>query len=971
MAREYAGSLMFNTKIDSDGFNRDAKKVSGFGGKLTGQLVKFAKRGAIAMGSAITAAMVSGVKYNAQMEQYFQSFKTMLGNTQEATKHMQMLKKFAAETPFEMTDLAQASQTLLAFGEDVNLIEGDLKMLGDISLGNREKFSALALVFGQVKSQGRLMGQDLLQMINAGFNPLRVISQKTGKSVTELKDEMAKGKITFEMVADAMKTATSAGGQFNDAMKAQSKTMVGLWSTLKDNVHAKLGEATQEVSNIIKQDLLPNAIAFVEKFNVKKTVAGVKTLITVLKVASPLVAGLYAAPRLSGGVSTLSALWSRGMIEAKKYKIEMAAIARLSLAGTKAEISGVGLAVGLMTKQISLAEAKTLALGKAQAAVASINPYVAITVGVLAFMSAIYVANEAMKKHAIEADKDYSAVLNLAKANKEAEKAYNQQKKAAEEDMIQKGAEVENAISLKRELDGIVDANGRVKKGYEDRAAAIVSILQAQGVEIEMHNGLIQNYSTLSGEIDKYLEKKRAEIVLSAHEESYQIAQKNIRKSTEEYAKASRELEKHTKSQSELNRMSAGELAEYTEKHRRLTKTRNESLAQTKKYTEDIKLYEKLLTETTKGNYGQIDAILNNHAKTMAEINKKSKKELKKQREDTASELKMLNQLYKTTGSEYVKSAAKAKQEELKAIDAKLGEQNKTIKKNKGKVKEATKEMMSGAKEGIDETELTMDPKLEQLSNSPKAYGGVLQQAMGKLIGDASAVAGSANLKGPFGSKLTQLSNSPHGYRGTIASAMRALMNAGKSGASSVSYYDVGYAAGTGIQRGLAAAATALYRAAKNIADNTIRVMKNAIESNSPSKKAAREVGAPIPEGVEVGVLKKAKNLYKTLRGVSANMISAITPKNPVTVGIGVAMSSTGLSLPRLAQGTRIPMQAEAVFRLQSEERSILAKLSDKVDAISARPINQDIHFHERVYTPADARDRLAEMARLGLEVDR
>ena len=331
MAQEYAGYLMFNTKLDSGGFNKGAKKIGGMGGKLTDQLAKYAKRGAIAMGTAITAAMVSGVKYNAQMEQYYQSFKTMLGSTKEATKHMRMLKKFAAETPFEMTDLANASQTLLAFGENVNLIEGDLKMLGDISLGNKEKFSALALVFGQVKSQGRLMGQDLLQMINAGFNPLTIISKKTGKSVAQLKDEMAKGQITFDMVADAMKTATSAGGQFNDAMKTQSKTVIGLWSTLKDNVHAKLGEAMESVSNIIKSSLLPNAIKFVDKFNVKKTVAGVRTLIDVLKIVSPLIAGLYVAPRVTSGAGALAGLWSRGLLEAKKYKIEMAAIARLSL----------------------------------------------------------------------------------------------------------------------------------------------------------------------------------------------------------------------------------------------------------------------------------------------------------------------------------------------------------------------------------------------------------------------------------------------------------------------------------------------------------------------------------------------------------------------------------------------------------------------------------------------------------------
>lgn len=38
-------------------------------------------------------------------------------------------------------------------------------MLGDISQGNKEKFNSLSLVFGQISSQGKLMGGDLLQLI--------------------------------------------------------------------------------------------------------------------------------------------------------------------------------------------------------------------------------------------------------------------------------------------------------------------------------------------------------------------------------------------------------------------------------------------------------------------------------------------------------------------------------------------------------------------------------------------------------------------------------------------------------------------------------------------------------------------------------------------------------------------------------------------------------------------------------------
>ena len=140
----------------------------------------------------------------------------------------------------------------------------DLKMLGDISLGNKEKFNSLALVFGQVKSQGRLMGQDLMQMINAGFNPLMVISEKTGESMESLKDKMSKGQITYEMVADAMRTATSAGGQFYNAMDNQSKTLQGQFSTLKDSVQEFAGEVSQDLSDYLAQEVLPSLIEKME-----------------------------------------------------------------------------------------------------------------------------------------------------------------------------------------------------------------------------------------------------------------------------------------------------------------------------------------------------------------------------------------------------------------------------------------------------------------------------------------------------------------------------------------------------------------------------------------------------------------------------------------------------------------------------------------------------------------------------------
>jgi hypothetical protein len=80
------------------------------------------------------------------------------------------------------------------------------------------------------------MGQDLLQIVNQGFNPLQIISQKTGKSMAQLKDDMSAGLITFSMVEDAFKTATLQGGKFYNGMENGSKTLSGTMSTLSDNI---------------------------------------------------------------------------------------------------------------------------------------------------------------------------------------------------------------------------------------------------------------------------------------------------------------------------------------------------------------------------------------------------------------------------------------------------------------------------------------------------------------------------------------------------------------------------------------------------------------------------------------------------------------------------------------------------------------------------------------------------------------
>ena len=176
------------------------------------------------------------------------SFEVMLGSAEKAKRMLAELTRFSIITPFTPDQVNKAAKALLAFDVEAKKIIPTLKFLGDVSSGTGKDLAEMAIIFGQIRSSGRLMGQDLLQLINAGFNPLQVIAKETGKSMGQLKVEMEKGLISFDMVEHAFISATSEGGRFFNLMEKQSVTIGGQLSTIEGNIEEiskKLFEARQ------------------------------------------------------------------------------------------------------------------------------------------------------------------------------------------------------------------------------------------------------------------------------------------------------------------------------------------------------------------------------------------------------------------------------------------------------------------------------------------------------------------------------------------------------------------------------------------------------------------------------------------------------------------------------------------------------------------------------------------------------
>lgn len=255
------GKLNFATGIDNSALQSDAAQAR----RILRDIGKEAEQD----GNRIDAAFrrvgktIVGVFTVQQAAQFARQIVSVRGEIESLEKSFEILagkeygrrlfndiKEFAVKTPMQMNDLAKGAQTLLSFNIAAEEVMPTLRALGDISMGDAQRFNSLTLAFAQMSSTGKLMGQDLLQMINAGFNPLSVISEQTGKSIGTLKEEMAAGAISADMIKKAFMDATAEGGKFHGMLETQSKGIQGSISNLEGAVQDmfnKIGEQSQGI----------------------------------------------------------------------------------------------------------------------------------------------------------------------------------------------------------------------------------------------------------------------------------------------------------------------------------------------------------------------------------------------------------------------------------------------------------------------------------------------------------------------------------------------------------------------------------------------------------------------------------------------------------------------------------------------------------------------------------------------------
>lgn len=201
---------------------------------------------------------------NAEMEQHTTSLEVMLGSASKASAMIEKMRDFAAKTPLTLENVISGGSLLMSYGVDESTLIDTMTKLGDLASGNAEKMDRITLAYGQMLAKGKVTGEELMQMTEAGVPLQTALAESIGVTGEEFSKMVSAGKVGIDDLNKAITGLTTGNGKFAGMMEKQSETMQGMLSTLQDNLSEfmrKMGEgafgevksALQEASDLLAE----------------------------------------------------------------------------------------------------------------------------------------------------------------------------------------------------------------------------------------------------------------------------------------------------------------------------------------------------------------------------------------------------------------------------------------------------------------------------------------------------------------------------------------------------------------------------------------------------------------------------------------------------------------------------------------------------------------------------------------------
>ena len=247
-ADDAKGSLDSLTNTDAGSGMFDGLQTAVTKGSIAANLFSKVSSTIISAGKQVVS---TGVQYNAQLEQYQTALTNMLGSEAQAIALLDEIKQDAAKTPFDTAALVKANELLISTGIDAENSRRTILALGDAvsaTGGGNDELSRMAQNLQQIQNAGKATSADIKQFAYAGIDVYGILADYTGKTAEEVQNMT----VTYDLLSNALISAADEGGRYFNSMNAQSETLNGQWSTLKDNATQLAGLMTGDLTDGVK-----------------------------------------------------------------------------------------------------------------------------------------------------------------------------------------------------------------------------------------------------------------------------------------------------------------------------------------------------------------------------------------------------------------------------------------------------------------------------------------------------------------------------------------------------------------------------------------------------------------------------------------------------------------------------------------------------------------------------------------------
>lgn len=353
--------LQADTSKFTNSLNKANKQMVNFGKSMT----KVGKSLSIGLSVPLAAAGVKALSSAAKFEKLQTQLNVLTGSADKGAESFKKLVEFSAGTPFQLDQLVEANNTLMGFGVSAEDAFKHLQSIGDIAAVSGGDLKNISVAFGQVAASGRLMGQDLLQLINNGVPIIDMLSASMGVAKSEIKDMVSEGAVTFPVLVKAFEDSTKQGGKFAGGMQQLSGTLGGVFSTLKDNVNiafAEIGKSIVESTDLVEvsKKLIARIQELTEKFKALSPETK-KTLVVIAGIAAAIGPALIIIGKLSIGFGAVAKVLP---IVATGFKLLTTAMLANPILAVAAAVTTLGVAISKYSKKQKEARREEMVSGK-------------------------------------------------------------------------------------------------------------------------------------------------------------------------------------------------------------------------------------------------------------------------------------------------------------------------------------------------------------------------------------------------------------------------------------------------------------------------------------------------------------------------------------------------------------------------------------------------------------------------------